>query len=192
MTLHRITYDVNALATLLLPLLKAQSRIDRTDEDTQATEIMARVIGRVERSCGICIAPQEYEWTPRAGTGYNYSERMPPNYWREMAIPVRGFSEVTAVDSGGLPVTVTLRGDVDQLRFGPVWVGRDPSGVQPADVFTIKAGYDAVADIPPELRDTLVRYGASLWEYREAWGTNVDVMPEWVTEALGIFWVPEV
>jgi len=192
MTLHRVSYDVNALATELLPLLKAQSRIDRTDEDAQATEIMARVIGRVERQCGICIAPQVYEWTPRAGTGTNYSERMPPNYWREMAIPVRGFSEVTGVDNGGLPVTITLHGDVDQLRFGPVWVGRDPSGVQPADVFTIKAGYETTEEIPPELRDTLVRYGASLWEYREAWGANVDTMPEWVTEALGIFWVPGV
>lgn len=192
MSLQRITYDVNTLAEALLPLLKAQSRIDRDDEDAQATEIMARVIGRVERQCGICIAPQEYTWVPRPASGTYYSERMPPDYWREMAIPVRGFTDVTGVDSGSLPLVVTLRGDVGQLKFGPVWVGRQPSGMQPSDTFTIKAGYETAEDVPPELRDTLVRYGASLWEYREAWGANVDVMPEWVTEALGIFWVPGV
>lgn len=192
MTLYRTEYDVDALALDMLPLLKNQSRIDRTDENAQAQEIIARVIGRIERSCGICIAPQVYEWTPRGASDTIFYTRMPHNYWRELAIPLRGFSEVTGVDSDGLPVTVTLRGDVQQLRFGPVWVGRQPEGVQPADVFTIKAGYETADDVPPELRDTLIRYAASLWEYREAWGANVDTMPEWVTEALGIFWVPEV
>lgn len=190
MSIYRIAYDVQSLASDLLPLLKAQSRIDRTDEEAQATEVIARAIGRIERQCGICIAPAQFEWMPRD------PDRNPTlsgwDVWRDVPIPVRGFNEITGTDSGGTALTYTLRGDVQQLNFGRAWIERTPSGMQPSDLWTIKAGYTTAADMPPELRDTVIRYAAALWENREAWGNNVDVVPEWLTEALGIFWVPEV
>lgn len=190
MSLYRTDYDVDTLATALLPMLKAQSRIDRADEETQAQEIIARVIGRVERQCGIAIAPQAYAWMPRDPT--QRIAQVGWDVWRDVPVPVRGFTEITGTDVDSGTLTLTLRGDVDQLRFGRAWVERQPSGMQPSDLLTIKAGYTTAEAVPPELRDTLIRYAAALWENREAWGNNVDVMPEWVTEALGIFWVPEV
>lgn len=192
MSLYRTVYDPGTLATAMLPLLKAQSRIDRTDEDVQATEIMARAIGRVERQSGICIAPAVYTWTPRDPSYSAYTEASPPQVWASVQVPVRGFGEVTGVDVDDVPLAFTMTGDTGQVAYGRAWIQRQPSGMQVSDTWTIAAGYDNPDDMPPELRDTLVRYAAALWENREAWGNNVDVMPEWVTEALGIFWVPEV
>jgi uncharacterized phiE125 gp8 family phage protein len=190
-TTDRVSYDVMTLAAAMLPLLKDQSRITRTDEDTQATEIMARAIGRVERECGIAIAPQEWTWTPRAiGTPAVWNAT---TEWRLSEVPVRGVAGMTAEDAAGVAfVDFDLVGNREQGAFAELHVTR-PAGVQAGDVFTIEAGWDDPADMPAELRDTLVRYAASLWEFREAWATtNVDTVPEWVTAALGVFWVPRV
>lgn len=191
MSIYRVNYDVMTLAEALLPMLKAQSRIDRADEDAQATEILARAIGRVERQSGICIAPAEYTWMPRDATQFP-SERVAYN-WREVEMPVRGFYDVAGEDAGGAALTYTISGDADQINFGRAWLHRQPNGMQTSDLWTIKAGYSTAEDVPAELRDTLVRYAAALWENREAWGAaNIDTVPEWVTEALGVFWVPRV
>lgn len=192
MSIYRIAYDVMTLATAMLPMLKAQSRITRTDEDAQATEIMARAIGRVERQSGICIAPQEFTWMPRDPTR-NPNLSGWGDVWREVEMPVRGFFEVTGLDTEGEAIDYFMVGDADQTQFGRAWIQRRPNGMQPNDLWTIKAGYVDPEEMPAELRDTLVRYAAALWENREAWATqNTDVMPEWVTEALGIFWIPKV
>src|SRR5262245_49972457 len=116
----------------MLPLLKAQSRIDRTDEDAQAQEIMARAIGRVERQCGICIAPAEFSWMPRDPTQAVASEAVPPQFWQNVEMPVRGFHTVTGEDGDGVAVTYTMGGDADQLAFGRAWIHRQPSGMQPS------------------------------------------------------------
>lgn len=192
MSAHRIAYDIDALALAMLPLLKAQSRIDRDDEDAQAQEIMARAIGRVERQCGIAIAAAEWAWTPRtAGMLMPWSGM---TKWRLSEIPVRGIASVTGADAGGVAFSnFTLHGNTMQGAFAPVYVTRE-GGIQVGDVFTVLAGWDDPADMPPELRDTLVRYAATLWEQREAWQNSsvTSDVPEWVTEALGIFWVPVV
>jgi uncharacterized phiE125 gp8 family phage protein len=191
MTRDRIDYDVMTLAAAMLPLLKAQSRITRTDEDVQATEIIARAIGRIERECGIAIAPQEWTWTPRAiGTPAVWNAT---TEWALSEVPVRGVASMAGEDADGVAfVDFTLHGNVEQGAFAELHVSR-PNGVQAGDEFTIEAGWDDPADMPAELRDTIVRYAASLWEYREAWATqNVDTVPEWVTAALGVFWVPRV
>lgn len=188
---NRLTYDVMVLAAAMLPLLKAQARIDRTDEDQQATEIMARAIGRVERQSGICIAPQQWQWMPRDPTRYPYAATYETARWNDVQIPLRGWSTIEGKDAADVALTYTLTGDVSQAQFGRVWLQRSPDGVQASDLFTIDAGFTTPDDMPAELRDTLVRYAAALWENREAWG-DTDPMPEWVTEALGIFWIPVV
>lgn len=192
MTTQRIAYDIDVLAVAMLPLLKAQSRIDNDDEDTQAQEIIARAIGRVERQCGIAIAPQEWAWIPRAeGSLLPWSGA---TKWRLSEIPVRGVGSMTAVDGGGVAFTdFTIHGNQLQGAFAPLYVTR-PAGINVGDTFTILAGWEDPADMPAELRDTLVRYAATLWEHREAWQLSAVTsdVPEWVTEALGIFWVPVV
>lgn len=192
MTAQRISYGVETLALAMLPLLKAQSRIDRDDEDAQAQEMIARSIGRIERQCGIAIAPQEWTWMPRdpdALVAWNDTTA-----WPLSRVPVRGFSAITGVDTLGDPITdIRLRGNTEQGAFAVVHLSR-AGGVQSGDLYTIVAGWDDPANMPPELRDTVIRYAATFWEHREAWqlsGVTSDV-PEWVTEALGIFWVPVV
>lgn len=193
MTAARTTYDVATLAAAMLPLLKAQSRITRTDEDDQATEIIARAIGRIERQCDIAIAPQVWTWTPRASgalVAWNAATE-----WILSVVPVRGVATMTAADAGGVAFTdFTLHGvDLTQGAFAELHVTR-PNGVQVDDVFTINAGWADPYEMPPELRDTLIRYAATLWEFREAWAASsvTSEVPEWVTEAIGIFWVPKV
>ena len=185
----RVSYDVMTLAVAMLPLLKAQSRITRVDEDEQATEIMARAIGRIERECGIAIAPQEWTWTPRlTSTVWNATTE-----WTLSEVPVRGVAKMIATASDGSTRTdFDLIGNAEQGAFARLHVVF-PEGMPVGMVMDIEAGWDDPAEMPPELRDTIVRYAASLWEFREAWATqNVDTVPEWVTAALGGFWVPRV
>lgn len=192
MTAVRDSYDIDVLAAAMVPMLKAQSRIVRTDEDDQVQEIIARSIGRIERQCDIAIAPQVWTWTPRASgalIAWNVNTE-----WVLSLVPVRGVASMTAKDSADVAFTdFTLRGiNFEQGAFAELHVTR-PNGIQVDDVFTIEAGWADPYDMPPELRDTVIRYAAALWENREAWATqNVGTVPEWVTEALGIFWVPKV
>lgn len=191
MTARRDTYDVHGLAVSLLPMLKTHSRIVRADQDAEATEIIERAIGRIERQCGIAIAPAVWTWTPRAeGALVRWSVL---TEWQLSEVPVRGFDMIEAASADGTPFTdFTLHGNIEQGAFAEVHVTR-PNSIQTGDVFTINAGWTDPEEMPPELRDTLMRYAASLWEFREGWATqNVGTVPEWVTEALGIFWVPKV
>lgn len=189
--LTRDSYDVTVLATAMLPLLKAQSRITRTDEDSTATEMIARAIGRIERECGIAIAPQEWTWTPRAiGTPAVWNAT---TEWALSEVPVRGVAAMTAADAGGVPVTdFALIGNTLQSAFAELHVSF-PGGMQVGTVMVIEAGWDDPAEMPAELRATIIEFAASLWEFREAWATtNVETVPEWVMARMGSFWVPRV
>lgn len=186
----RVSYDVMALAAAMLPLLKAQSRIERADEETQATEILARAIGSIERQCGIAIAPQEWTWTPRlVSTVWNATTE-----WALSEVPVRGVAKMIATAADGSTRTdFELIGNAEQGAFAALHIVF-PEGMPVGTVMEIEAGWDNPADMPPELRDVIVRYAASLWEFREAWATGsaVDTVPEWVNASLGSFWVPRV
>jgi hypothetical protein len=188
MTIKRTSVDAVALPTLLLPLVKAQARVEHARDDELITGHIAAAIGIAERKCNVSINPAEYvvstdelhfSTMPCPGA-LRPSWRLPLNNVRECAV-VNGADDLSAKfelwssDPGGNASTYL--------------VGIDGQVVPTPSLLSLKVGVEAVAELAPAFVSLIARLAASMYENREA---SSALWVDGFTDELGGLWRPDV
>ena len=92
-------------------------------------------------------------------------------------------SNVVVTDADGVAITDQFTID---YRLG--YIAPAPTDT---DIVTFDSGYAASADMPPNLKTILYRYGAHLYEDRESIKIgDPKNLPDWVNFAIASIWVP--
>lgn len=183
---YRITNrDTTALPTELLPLFKAQVRVDFTDDDVLLTSILARSIDLYERKTGLTIFSGTAEWSPDEFD--NVTDL-------GIQVPLQPISVMTVEDADGNDVTSSFKivgnqapGRASGLYFVPAADAEMPDGL----AATLTLGAASAAEISPATLDSILRIGGHLYENREAISDLLLRDADWWADDLLVAgWVP--
>jgi uncharacterized phiE125 gp8 family phage protein len=184
-TVAIVAVDRDALPAALLPLAKAQLRVDWSGEDAFITSVLARAIARFEQVNEVTINPTTVAWT------VDSSAFSTLNGGPGATLPVRPVSAFTA--QGGEP-PADVSGDYaislkwDSIHGCPI---QKLTGAAADLGVELTAGYTGLATLPPPLIDVVLRHTAHLYEHREILLPGRDyVAPDLKLDAT--WWMPRV
>lgn len=162
-----------ALGQELMALFKAHSRIFHCDEDVLIQHYIISTIEQIESNTGMVIFPTAAIITAAADDFTDKGLRLPPpvNTWS--SDPADGY---TLRREGLGPISITYL-----------------AGTAADVAVTINCGYATVAAMPPSLVQGVLKAAGNAYEYREIYTpTNLEMKPDWWTNAMSGFWNPEV
>jgi hypothetical protein len=161
MSVKRLSGDRFIIPQGLLGYAKDQSRIRFCDDDAYIVELCARAVEDFEQQSGMQIHPGSWQWK------FSLSD------WGCCpAVPARllcrfsPVSNLTVVDGSTPPVDITASYAIVTDTISGVEINylEGPIG---AGTATLDVGYATADDIPPGIRDKLVKLAAHRYEYRE-------------------------
>jgi len=174
--IKEIIYKKDTLETDLLPLFKAHLRILDAVEDETIKMYLGASIDTITHATGHDIKESEYRFTQK-DTG----ERVQ-----------RGLFDRTYIDVS--PITkITLQGatvppdNIDYIQ------GYIYPRMTDGEVAIVNTGYATADDVPSVIKSLVFRYGAHLYENREAFNAGkINMSPDWVNLALSVLHKPRV
>lgn len=167
----------NALVALLLPSFKAHLRVLHTDEDSLISLYLEAAMDSIGEFGDIQIMQTVNTFTTLP------SEIKDATLYTHFALsPIS-----TIVITDPLDVDVSSSYEID-LRGGYIYPSIDPTHKA-----VVTSGYTTEASIPANIRSIVFRYGAHLYEHREAIQIGEPKhLPDWVNFALATIMKPRV
>lgn len=167
----------NALVALLLPSFKSHLRVLHTDEDSLISLYLEAAMDAIGEYGDIQIMQTVNEFTT-----LTHEIKEASLYTHYALSPI---TSIVITDADSVDVSATYEID---LRGGYVY----PS-IDPAHKAVVTSGYTTEADIPANIRSIVFRYGAHLYEHREAVQIGEPKhLPDWVNFALASIMRPRV
>lgn len=167
----------NALVALLLTSFKGHLRVLHNDEDSMISLYLEAALDGIGEYGDIQIMETVNEFTTLT---YEVEEAALYTHF-----PLAPISSIVITDS--LDVDVSASYEID-LRGGYVYPSIDSTHKA-----TVTSGYTTEAAIPANIRSIVFRYGAHLYEHREAVQIGEPKhLPDWVNYALASIMRPRV
>jgi hypothetical protein len=188
---NRSAYDATTVAAALLAQQKAHCRVDHTRDDALIPTYTAAAIALVDKWANINVAQATFE-----SVGADVANVLPPPcrcYAGPLAylLPFNNVREVRVFDAAA--VDVSTGWTVIQEAFGAnrdAWLMHaDQTTLPMGGSVELDVGLDDVALIDPAVLLTILRVGASLYEYREA---NLPLTEDGFRSELSAIWRPTV
>lgn len=175
--------DRATLPAALLTTVKAHCRVDFPDDDEILKTYTAISIAQLENVWDLAVFGVTGDWqpTPDAVTGQFAYET-----------PVQPADTFVAKDGDGTDVSTeyTLLHRFN-FEMSTVFMKKDQTPIESDIVVTLKGGYTAVADLPPEMTGAILQVTARLYEYRESTASfSVQQMPMWMNDIMVGLWRP--
>lgn len=171
--------DTAILPPLLLPLAKAQVRVNFADDDAILTQYIGNAIEIFEFVSGQRINKTEAVWKPViVSQAISY------------ACPVQPVKTFEVLDADLVDVSlqyVILRGTAVQPQY---LTRRDRTPIPVGTMAALTAGYVMLAEIPPGTIGAVLRVTATLYENRETVTTPINYVPGWLNDLIVGNWIP--
>ena len=176
----RSNTDYTTLATEMLPAFKEHLRIIYDTEDSSITQYLAGAMDAISIYGDVDIFLSDYEYVYIDGEINNPEPATERLYTTRINI-----SDVLIEDTDATDITADYTVNAAE---GYIY----PAPALDASV-TFKAGYALQANMPPNLVSLVFRYGAHLYENREAINIGEPkFLPDWVLYAMASIWKPRV
>lgn len=175
--MRRLVSKNTAIIALLLPQFKQHLRVLHNDEDALISLYLEASLEGIGEFGDIQIIENVNEFTT-----LTHEIKEASLYTHFALSPI---SSIVITDSGDVDVSTNYEID---LRGGYVYPSIDPTHKA-----TVTSGYNTVSDIPANIRSIVFRYGAHLYEHREAIQIGEPKhLPDWVNFALASIMRPRV
>jgi hypothetical protein len=171
------TIDLQALPAALLPLAKAQARVDHNDDDIYVKAVLARAIAHLENEWNIRINPATIEWTPDSSDFCSGQAK----------VPVRPIASMTATATAGdvsAAYALSLQGLFGAAPY--LIVGDWQDGL----AFQFQCGYSA-STLPPGIENEIMLQMTHRYEHREIFmDRDPGAVPTPAIDSSTPWWVP--
>lgn len=175
--------DRTTLVAALLPTVKDHCRVTFADDDNIIKTYTSVAVGQLEQVWGFQIFGLDGTWKPELPS-------LAP--LDRLVTPVSPAASFTSVDADGADNTAAFellnKGMVNATNWLATTDGSDfPAGV----VVSLKAGFVAPDEMPPEALGAILQVTSRLYEYREnIQSFSVNLIPMWMNELLVGLWQP--
>lgn len=170
--------DYSTLPAEMLPAFKQHLRVLYNHEDDSIQQYLAGAIDAISIYGDIDIFTSDYEYVYIDGEVADTAPNSALFYTTRVNI-----FDVSVLSSELVDITDNFTVD---SREGYIYPAPDYT-----DSVTFKAGYALQADISPNAINVIFRYGAHLYENREAINIGEPkFLPDWVKYAMASIWKP--
>jgi uncharacterized phiE125 gp8 family phage protein len=163
------TIDRTTLPAALVPLAKAQAKVEHARDDVLIAEHLAQAIDDVERVTNATLFERTITTDAVDLVGWPLYAWATPGSGNWIGLPFNNVSAFVATDADGLDVSSGYRvRQADIGGVGTAWLQGPTTVATPPITFAITAGLKTPDAIAPALRRLILRRAAALYEYREA------------------------
>ncbi len=173
-----LSKDYNTLPADLFDDFKAHLRILDPIEDASIKLYLSASIDAISTFADrdIFFTQYQYKWVANFNRDYNGA------FWR---CPRVGIRDVVITNDNGVDVTVGFTIDESMGFISPT--------IRNDDTVEFSCGYISGTEVPPNAKSIIFRYGAHLYENREAINIGEPKnLPDWVNYAIASLWVGRV